>query len=210
MSGERLKLQMADQVHRLFSQGTLIHVTRAGMQEDLEDILLGSGLLSPCLQAERRGETISNGTGDHPEDNLYVKFLRLPSLDHRENAIALIGHFWDFADPETILPIGFIVRNSQAEQLWGRHSGWGYYPDYYGIRDQVPSEAVEGVIIFVSPFSDQNFDRLKLGNIQTTIAFVSAVLQQAEATKGKRPILDNFGREIFEAKTHSNGEPLSL
>lgn len=208
MSGERLKLSLASKEHKLFCQGTLIHATSVWL---LEDFLLGEGLLSLCQQAKKEGRTISESTMWHPEDNLYVKFLRLPSLDLAKNASALIKHFWDFADPESQHPTGLMVRNGQAVKLfkdcpdWADYSDSYDYPYFYGIKDAVLPQDIEGVIIYtytgIVEMRDQSPDRLMINPLRIITEFVFETVRKAEEKLNKTiPVLDNFGREIKQQK----------
>ena len=194
MGQERLSIHLSQEVHPLFSQGTLIHVTGLGV---LEDALLGDGLLSPCKQAERDGKTIPEDTSYHPRDNVNVKFLRLPSLDYRGNCSKLIGHFSEFTFSYE-LPIGFMVRNNKAILMFKEHPITKNGGDHYGIRDTVSPQEIEGIIISTG-IDVEDTSWLDSSRGQTILGLVLNVVRQTqEKQKRKIPVLDNFGRELLQ------------
>jgi len=196
MDKERPKVHLSPEVHPLFSQGTLIHVTEL---EILEDVLLENGLFSPCQKAMREGKTIPEGTMWHPEDNLYVKFLRLPGIDYLENYLKLIGHFHQFANPEDLLPVGFMVKNDQAVLMFEQHPVWKDSGDYYGIKDSVPSEDIVGVIIYTGIDPENTYGWFDIGPGRITTSLTLEIVRKAEEKQEREiPVLDNFGRKITE------------
>lgn len=203
-----MEISIAQKTDKLFTQGILIHVTDI---EHLGDILLQRGLLSPFLQAQQEGRTVPESTPWHPQDNLYVKFLRLPSTDSNKNIRILRSHFHEFGHLDWGAPIGLIVENNQAIKLFedlGEEDeadldSWPYHEShFYGIRDSVLPQDILGIVIFLVGITENPKETLRLLTVEPALRIpllaVMEMVRKAETKLGKRiRIFDDAGREIL-------------
>lgn len=108
-------------------------------------VSLRKGFVSPREEGKRKNRIVSKGTIWHPTENLYVKFLQLPSQDRQNNFWALHQHFQTFGHlGEETWSIGFGLPPQETVILW-------IGEPYVGIEQQVAPEAIQFLVIPLVP-----------------------------------------------------------